>query len=105
MTFECVNWYTKQSVIPAGISGLASTVGIATTVTTVVVKLLDNPGNNLVGFATTAFYGKYTWGKINMPTRITPQEFSAQHGTKQSGIGTNPIIRRKNPLKYLGYIS
>ena len=104
MTFECVNWYTKQSVIPAGISGLASTVGIATTVTTVVVRLLDNPGNNLVGFATTAFYGKYTWGKINMPTRITPQVFSAQQGTKQSGITTNPIIRRKNPLKYLGYI-
>jgi hypothetical protein len=104
MTFECTHWYTKQAVIPPGISGLASTVGIATTVTTVVVKLLNNPPSNIVGFGTTAFYGKYTWGKINMPVRVSPAEFLAQHGTKQSGIGTNPVIRRKNSLKYLGYL-
>jgi hypothetical protein len=104
MTFECTHWYTKQVVIPPGISGLASTVGIATTVTTVVVKILNNPPSNIVGFGTTAFYGKYTWGKINMPVRISPTEFLAQHGTNQSGIGTNPVIRRKNSLKYLGYL-
>ena len=105
MTFECVDFYSKSVIIPPGISGLASTVGIATTVTTVVVKVLDNPPDNIVGFATTAFYGNYTWGKINLPVRTSPVEFLAQHGTNQSGIGSNPIVRRKNPLKYLGYIS
>lgn len=43
MTFECTHWYTKNAVVPPGISGLASTVGIATTVTTVVVKVLNTP--------------------------------------------------------------
>ena len=105
MTFECTHWYTKSAIIPPGISGLASTVGIATTVTTVVVKVLNSPLSGIVGFATTAFYGHYTWGKINMPVRIGPGTFSAQHDTRQSGISTNPIIKRKNPLKYLGYIS
>ena len=105
MTFECTHWYTKNAVIPPGISGLASTVGIATTVTTVVVKVLNSPLSGIVGVATTAFYGRYTWGKINMPVRIGPKSFVAQHGTKQSGISSNPLIRRKNPLKYLGYIS
>ena len=104
MTFECVDWYTKQAVIPPGISGLASTVGIATTVTSVVVKILNSPPSNIVGFGTTAFYGNYTWGKIDLPVRVGPIEFLAKHGTKQSGITTNPIIRRKNPLKYLGYL-
>ena len=102
MTFECTHWYTKQAIIPPG---LASTVGIATTVTTVVVKVLNSPPSNIVGFGTTAFYGNYTWGKINMPVRISPSTFLSQHGTRQSGIGTNPIIRRKNSLKYSGYIS
>lgn len=105
MTFECTHWYTKNAVVPPGISGLASTVGIATTVTTVVVKVLNTPLSGIVGLATTAFYGRYTWGKINMPVRIGPRSFAAQHGTKQSGISSNPIVKRKNPLKYLGYIS
>lgn len=104
MTVECVSWSTKQAVIPPGITGSASTVGIATTVTTVVVKILNSPPSNIVGFATTAFYGYYSWGKINMPVRVSPAAFSAQHGTSQSGISSNPIIRRKNSLKYLGYL-
>jgi len=104
MTVECVSWSTKQAVIPPGITGSASTVGIATTVTTVVVKILDSPASNIVGLATTAFYGKYSWGKINMPVRVSPAAFSAQNGTSQSGISSNPIVRRKNSLKYLGYL-
>jgi hypothetical protein len=104
MTFECVSWSTKQAVIPPGITGSASTVGIATTVTTVVVKILNSPPSNIVGLATTSFYGKYSWGKINMPVRVSPAAFSAQHGTSQSGISSNPIVRRKNSLKYLGYL-
>ena len=104
MTFECVDWYTKQKVIPPGISGLASTIGITTTIKTIVVQLLDNPPNNIVGFGTTSFYGNYSWGKINMPVRINPISFPAYHQTKQSGISSNATIRRQSTLKYLGYI-
>ena len=105
MTYECIDYYTKQSVIPAGLNGLGTTVGFGTTVTSVVVALQSAGSNNVVGVATTALYGYYTWGKVGLPVRIGPKNWTADHNGLQSGIGTNPILRRKNPLKYLGYIS
>lgn len=105
MTYECIDYYTKQSVIPAGINGLGTTVGFGTTVTSVVVALQSAGSNNVVGLATTALYGYYTWGKVGLPVRIKPQTWTAENNGSQSGIGTNPILRRKNPLKYLGYIT
>lgn len=105
MVYECIDWYTKEVVVPAGITGLGATVGLGTTVKTVIVKLQDAESNNVVGLATTAFYGEYTWGKIGLPVRTTNKVWNAQHGYYQVGIVTNPIIRRKNPLKYLGYLN
>ena len=105
MTYECIDYYTKQSVIPAGLNGLGTTVGFGTTVTSVVVALQSAGSNNVVGVATTALYGYYTWGKVGLPVRIGPKNWTADHNGLQAGIGTNPILRRKNPLKYLGYIS
>ena len=105
MIVECIDFYTKQSVIPAGINGLGTTVGIGTTVTTVVVAFESAGSNNVVGLATTAFYGEYSFGKLGLPVRVKQKTFLAEHGTSLAGVSTNPIIRRKNPLKYLGYIS
>ena len=105
MTYECIDYYTKQSVIPAGLNGLGTTVGFGTTVTSIVVALQSAGSNNVVGVATTALYGYYTWGKVGLPVRIGPKNWTADHNGLQAGIGTNPILRRKNPLKYLGYIS
>jgi hypothetical protein len=105
MTYECIDYYTKQSVIPAGINGLGTTVGFGTTVTSVVVALQSAGSNNVVGLATTALYGHYTWGKVGLPVRIKPQTWTAENNGSQSGIGTNPILRRKIPLRYLGYIT
>ena len=105
MTYECIDYYTKQSVIPAGINGLGTTVGFGTTVTSVVVALQSSGSNNVVGLATTAFYGYYTWGKVGLPVRIKNQIWNIQNNGLQAGIGTNPLLRRKNPIKYLGYIS
>ena len=105
MTYECIDYYTKQSVIPAGLNGLGTTVGFGTTVTSVVVALQSAGSNNVVGVATTALYGYYTWGKVGLPVRIGPKNWTADNNGLQAGIGTNPILRRKNPLKYLGYIS
>ena len=105
MIVECIDFYTKQSVIPAGVNGLGTTVGIGTTVTTVVVAFESAGSNNVVGLATTAFYGEYSFGKLGLPVRVKQKTFLAEHGTSLAGVSTNPIIRRKNPLKYLGYIS
>jgi len=105
MMYECIDWYMKDSIIPAGITGLASTVGFGTTVTTVVVALQSAGSNNVVGLATTAYYGEYTWGKVGLPVRTGNKSWTAVHGTSQVGILTNPTIRRKNPLKYLGYLN
>jgi len=92
-------------VIPGPINGLGTTVGFGTTVTTVVLTLQSAGSNNVVGLATTAFYGDYSFGKIGLPVRVKQKEILATHGTSLAGVSTNPIVRRKNPIKYLGYIS
>ena len=101
-TYEVADYSHNTRFIPSEISG--STVGIATTVTTVIAKI--SSFDNVVGFGTTSFYGSYTWGKVNFTVRMSnKQAFEAVHGTSQTGIGTNPLIRRRNPLKYDGYIT
>ena len=105
MTYECIDYYTKQSVIPAGLNGLGTTVGFGTTVTSVVVTVQSAGSNNVVGVATTSLYGYYTWGKVGLPVRTQPVNWTINNGALQAGIGTNPLLRRKNPLKYIGYIS
>ena len=43
-------------------------------------------------------FGKYSWGKFDVPFRASPKSFSINNPAV-IGIGTNPIIRRKNPLR------
>jgi hypothetical protein len=74
-------------------------VGI-TTVIKVTTKVSNY--NGLVGIATTAYYGEYSWGKVDVPIRTLPVEYTITTNIF-SGIGTNPIVRRRNPLKYFGY--
>ena len=105
MVYECFSVSTKQAVIPAGLNGLGTTVGFGTTVSTVVVALQSAGSNNVVGLATTAYYGTYSFGKIGLPVRTKKKEFAVTNGTSQAGITTNPVVRRKNPLKFRGYIS
>ena len=74
-------------------------VGI-TTVIRVTTKVSNY--NGLVGIATTAYYGEYSWGRVDVPIRTLPIEYNVTTNNF-SGIGTNPIVRRRNPLKYFGY--
>jgi hypothetical protein len=75
--------------------------GITTSVVRVVTKISNY--NGLTGIASTAFYGNYSWGRIDTPIRTRPIEFNTQ--TNQFvGLSSNPIVRRAFPLKYLGYI-
>ena len=101
-TYEVADYSHTTRFIPSEISG--ASVGIATTVTTVIAKI--SSFDNVVGFGTTSFYGSYTWGKVNFTVRMSnKQAFEAVNGTSQSGIGSNPVIKRRNPLKYDGYIT
>ena len=99
--YECVHYSHNTRFIPSEVSG--NSVGIATTVTTVVAKI--SSFDNVVGYGTTSSYGEYTWGKVNFTVRLRKQAFTAVHGTSQAGIVTNPVIRRTNPLRYSGYIT
>ena len=99
--YECVHYSHNTRFIPSEVSG--NSVGIATTVTTVVAKI--SSFDNVVGYGTTSSYGEYTWGKVNFTVRLQKQAFTAVHGTSQAGIVTNPVIRRTNPLRYSGYIT
>ena len=99
--YECVHYSHNTRFIPSEVSG--NSVGIATTVTTVVAKI--SSFDNVVGYGTTSSYGEYTWRKVNFTVRLQKQAFTAVHGTSQAGIVTNPVIRRTNPLRYSGYIT
>ncbi len=47
--------------------------------------------------------GNYSWGKIeNLTNRTQPKEFKTYQDVN-SGIGSNPIIQRFNPLKFINY--
>lgn len=93
--YEVVSTSRLQRNIP--------TVGIATVVR-VVTRVARY--NGFVGLASTSFYyGEYSWGKIEMPIRTKPVQFTVNNGNRYSGISTNPIVRRAYPLKYFGYYS
>jgi hypothetical protein len=83
--YECLDVYTDTAEIPG--------IGV-TTITKVVTSV-----NTYAGiFEFGKFYGNYSWGKITTPFRSSPKSFDINLPSV-SGIGTNPIIRRKNPLK------
>jgi len=107
---------SSNSVVGVGTSFLdniyyASSVSIGTTSVlgiglTQVAKVTVNltSYNNLTGLGYSNFYGRYSWGKINLNTRIDAKEFiSNKNGI--SGISTSPTVERINPLKYFSYNS
>ena len=83
--YECLHFYTDDVEI----------VGIGFTTVTKVISSV-NTYEGIVQFDT--FFGKYSWGKITTPYRSSPKSFDTNL-LSSSGIGTNPIIRRKNSLK------
>jgi len=65
----------------------------------VTVSVADYDG--LSGFGFSAFYGEYSWGRIETPFRLNPQEFNTYANI--GGIATSPSVQRFNRLKYNGY--
>ena len=75
-----------------------SGVGI-TNVTKVTVSVSGYNGLSGLGFSN--FYGKYSWGRISIPTRKDPQQFTSYANV--GGITSSPIVQRFTRLKYVGY--
>jgi hypothetical protein len=88
--YECLDFYIDtKDIIGVGV----------TTVTSVICPVNTYDGISEFG----NFYGKYSWGKLVVPFRASPKSFNINLPAL-SGIGTNPIIRRKNSLKTKSYL-
>jgi len=92
------NVYKVASVSVASTS--VPGIGI-TNVSRVIVNVLNYNGLSGTGFSN--FYGEYSWGKIKIPTRKNPTNFTTYTQNGVSGLTTAPIVQRLNPLKYVGY--
>jgi hypothetical protein len=72
-----------------------------TNVSRVTVKVSNY--NGLIGMGYSNFYGQFSWGKINAPTRKKPLSFNSYNINGISGLSTGAVIQRINPLRYVGY--
>ena len=72
-----------------------------TNVSRVVVSVLSY--NGLSGTGYSSFYGQFSWGKINIPTRKRPSNFNSYTNNGITGLSTSAVIQRLNPLRYIGY--
>ena len=50
------------------------------------------------------FYGDYSWGKIDIPTRTSTRDFVGYATEGYVGLSSSPFVRRKNPLKTINYL-
>ena len=50
------------------------------------------------------FYGDYSWGKIDIPTRSSTRNFVGYSTEGYVGLSSSPFVRRKNPLKTINYL-
>ena len=87
----------KVSVAQTSITGVG---------TTNVVKVVVNVSNfTSIGTSySNNYYGDFSWGKISIPARKHSTDFNAYFENGIVGIETSPLVRRKNPLKYFGYL-
>jgi hypothetical protein len=88
--YECLDFYTDTKNVVG--------VGFAL-VTSIICPVNTYDGISEFG----KFYGKYSWGKLTIPFRSSPKSFNINIPAL-SGIGTNPIIRRKNSLRTKSYL-
>ena len=84
------------SIATTNVVGLGST-----SIARVTVNVSDYSG--ITGAAFTTFYGEFSWGRISATERPIPQSFNAYTSYGIDGISTSAVIRRVNPLRYIGY--
>ena len=61
--------------------------------------------SSLVGINTYNFFGEYSWGKIQLKSRVKNIEYNAYTFNGVSGLTTSTILKRTNPLRFSDYIT
>ena len=61
--------------------------------------------NNIAGFGYSSYYGDYSWGRISFAngSRKNQKIFEVNTNNGIVGLETSPLIKRFNPLRYIGY--
>jgi hypothetical protein len=61
--------------------------------------------NSITGFGYSSYYGEYSWGRISFTngSRKNQKSFDVNTNNGIVGLETSPIIKRFNPLRYIGY--
>ena len=79
-----------------------STPGIANTYVARVTTSVSS-WNSLSGMGVSELYGNFSWGKITLGSRTTPQAFDAYTLNGFTGISTSALVTRVAPLKSQDY--
>ena len=59
--------------------------------------------NSLSGIGYSEFFGEYSWGKIDLGTRVNPIQLNSYTDNGLIGLSTSFVVTRLSPLKYLDY--
>tara|TARA_R100000005_G_scaffold3959_3_gene2152 strand:- start:1559 stop:13723 length:12165 start_codon:yes stop_codon:yes gene_type:complete len=59
---------------------------------------------DITGIGLTEFYGNYSWGRIDLGTRVDAQAFNSYTLNGSAGISTSAVITRSSPLKFQNYL-
>ena len=60
--------------------------------------------NSNVGFGTSSFFGRFSWGKMLCSERVGVNSFSAINNNGVVGIKTGPYVIRQIPMKSIGFV-
>ena len=90
-----VYYASAVSIAQTSVSGFGVTY-----VAKVTVSVSDYEGLSGIGYS--SFFGEYSWGRIETPSRPKPKTFS-HYNNGLVGVSTSPRVERFNPLKYLNY--
>ena len=58
---------------------------------------------DITGIGLTEFYGNYSWGRIDLGTRVSAQAFNAYTLNGSAGVSTSAVVTRLSPLKIQNY--
>jgi len=93
---DCVYEVASVSTATTAVAGVGVTYVKRVTVS------VRNLGD-ISGIGSTEFYGEYSWGRVDLGTRVSAKSFTAYTLNGSSGISTSAILNRTSPLKYLDY--
>ena len=79
-----------------------STPGIANTYVARVTTSVSS-WNSLSGMGVSELYGNFSWGRISLGSRSTPQAFTAYTEDGFTGLSTSALVTRVAPLKSKDY--